>query len=596
MRLIDAITRHLQWFDDDKIPKYAILSHRWEDEEVLYEDMRSGNAPRMKGYVKLQNACEQARQDNCQYIWIDTCCINKDSSSELSEAINSMYAWYQNSERCYAFLSDVQLPAGESVVGDDFERSVWWERAWTLQELIAPGQIDFFEHSWRHIGTRSTLLERISKTTGIHKNALLERRPHDFSIAQRMSWASRRKSTRREDIAYSLLGIFDVNMPMLYGEGMKAFVRLQEEIIKRSDDQSIFAWEASTEQPQLLAESPWAFRNCRDIVPCPIPHHRPSPYSLTNMGLEIQIPHIIWSLNTYLALLLCHDQTTKHHVGIFLGVNAGPGQHARIFLDKASIQYIRPERFIELELRQSAQLTYGTNVPTHVRQEELLRASPHSGKLLIRQIGWHWTGSLYGFHLGACYAWPRELESSEQLTVYARRWDPRTTTMELPDGSYGTAGVVVFRHPARSRNPCVAVKLGFDVEFRPVCLIWYHFPPPKTVDYRPLETLVAEEPQSPQELDKFLDSRWVGGVAQEDGSIGVSSAEFPGVTFDGLKPESEMCYFTGTDRRLSKQRNSLLERTGLSVQFSYEMIPALRGRHGWVFKLLFDKDFRPIQN
>ncbi|KAJ9613565.1 hypothetical protein H2200_003507 [Cladophialophora chaetospira] len=591
MRLIDTTTLQLHWFDDDKIPKYAILSHRWESEEVLYDDMRTGTATRLKGYAKLENACRQASRDGCQFIWIDTCCINKDSSAELSEAINSMYSWYYNSEKCYAYLSDVQTHATKNILGISFERSVWFERCWTLQELIAPEHIDFFESSWRHIGTRSSLLDRICKITGIHQNALLERRPHDFSIAQRMSWASKRKSTRKEDVAYSLLGIFEVNMPMLYGEGTKAFTRLQEEIIKRSDDHSIFAWEGSIGQPQLLADSPASFRNCREIVPCPIPYHRATPYSLTNMGLEIQVPHIIWSLNTYLALLLCHDQTTKQHVGIFLGVNAGPGQHARIFLDKASIQYIRPSRFIELELRQAAQLTHGSNTPLNVRQEELLKASPHSGKLLIRQTGWDWTGSLYGFHLGDCYSWSRELELSDQLTVYARNWDPGTRVLELPDGSCGTVGVIVFKHPSRSGIPCVAVKLGFDVEFRPVCLIWYHFPPPAKINSRQVETLVGEEPQSPQEMDSLLDSRWVGRDAEQHNSIGQATTEFPGITFDGMKPESEVCYLTGTDRRLSKQRNSWLERTGITVQFSYEMIPALRGRHGWVFKLNFPKEF-----
>ena len=124
MRLVDASTLQLQWIDNDKIPKYAILSHRWEDEEVFFDHMRTGVAADLKGYLKLENACRQALQDNCKYLWVDTCCINKDSSAELSEAINSMYAWYHDSERCYAYLSDVKTHETKNVLGISFERSV----------------------------------------------------------------------------------------------------------------------------------------------------------------------------------------------------------------------------------------------------------------------------------------------------------------------------------------------------------------------------------------------------------------------------------------------------------------------------------------
>ena len=162
--------------------------------------------------------------DGLQYAWIDACCIDKTNSSELSEAINSMYQWYKNVAVCYVYMFDVEIRS--PLIDLSFEGSAWHTRGWTLQELIAPEIAKFYAFNWQYIGEKTALRTKISAITGIRVAALAGEPLEKFSIAQRMSWASTRTTTRVEDVAYSLLGIFDVHMPMLYGEGKKAFVRL----------------------------------------------------------------------------------------------------------------------------------------------------------------------------------------------------------------------------------------------------------------------------------------------------------------------------------------------------------------------------------
>ncbi|KAI5998206.1 heterokaryon incompatibility protein-domain-containing protein, partial [Pisolithus albus] len=231
---------------------YAILSHRWGT-EVSYEEMvkmEEQEREKLKqhgGYQKIIKTCEQAMKDGYKWLWVDTCCIDKRSSSELSEAINSMYRWYQNARVCYAYLSDVESVFPSEQDNGKYGHSngwpEWFIRGWTLQELIAPKQVEFFNKDWIPIGNKKYLAPILEDITGIPcaalTNGLAASRP---SIAQIMSWAADRKTMREEDRAYSLMGLFGVNMPMLYGEGGKAFQRLQLEIIRISSDHSIFAW------------------------------------------------------------------------------------------------------------------------------------------------------------------------------------------------------------------------------------------------------------------------------------------------------------------------------------------------------------------
>jgi hypothetical protein len=251
MWLLDARTRQLEYFEGTNIPPYAILSHRWEDDEVTFKDIKKGRARNKKGYRKIDLTCQQALREShlefkgalvagIAYVWIDTCCIDKRSSAELSEAVNSMYQWYQDAAVCYAYLSDVK--SGDM---STFEESAWFTRGWTLQELLAPVNLQFYDQHWVSIGSRAELRAAITRITDIPSVTLylgLNAQNDKFCAASKFSWAARRQTTRVEDIAYCLLGLFQVSMPLIYGEGARAFHRLQEAILHNSADLTVFAW------------------------------------------------------------------------------------------------------------------------------------------------------------------------------------------------------------------------------------------------------------------------------------------------------------------------------------------------------------------
>lgn len=144
MRLLNTSTLKLEDFFDD-IPNYAILSHRWEHEEVSYHDFQA-DCIDLAGYSKIVGCCKQPGLDGFDYAWIDSCCIDKSSSAELSEAINSMFLWYSDSQTCYAYLSDVPSFADDhSAENSAFRTSKWFGRGWTLQELLAPEIVVFYD-------------------------------------------------------------------------------------------------------------------------------------------------------------------------------------------------------------------------------------------------------------------------------------------------------------------------------------------------------------------------------------------------------------------------------------------------------------------
>ncbi|KAI0509007.1 HET-domain-containing protein [Xylaria bambusicola] len=310
MRLIDVKTLELKEFHH-KVPPYAILSHTWGDQEVTFQEYllatnnsssshtyirsRPSDIKRKAGFAKILGACSRASADRLGYLWCDTNCIDKTSSAELSEAINSMYAWYHDSAVCYAYLSDVGDFDRAGRGADEFRKSRWFTRGWTLQELLAPKEVIFFNANWESIANRNSLADIICRATMVHKGALEDRNTiSEYSIAQRMSWAADRQTSKLEDIAYCLLGIFGINMSLRYGEGSKAFTRLQEEIIKVSDDQSIFAWDFFGHQQSdltgVLAPSPGPFASCGSIV-----WDRSAmrwPYSITNLGISLPVSMI----------------------------------------------------------------------------------------------------------------------------------------------------------------------------------------------------------------------------------------------------------------------------------------------------------------
>ena len=275
MRLLNTLTRELHEFFDEETPPYAILSHTWGKDEVSLRDLERGETNKA-GYSKIKNCCELAASEAWEFVWIDTCCIDKSSSAELSEAINSMFRWYRRAQVCYAYLSDVDIDGKPHLSSSSIHGSRWFTRGWTLQELLAPATVVFYDKNWTEIGTKRSLQKEISSETGISDTYLF--RPNVACIAAKMSWASKRTTARREDIAYCLLGLFDLNMPLLYGEGEKAFFRLQYELLQSGgDDESIFAWE-KRESPHLrissgiLAPSPAAFASSGNIVKLDIPY------------------------------------------------------------------------------------------------------------------------------------------------------------------------------------------------------------------------------------------------------------------------------------------------------------------------------------
>ena len=225
---------------------YAILSHTWgdDDQEVTLRDLAEGSGNTKAGYRKIRFCAEQTARDGLQYFWVDTCCIDKSNNTELSEAINSMFRWYRNATKCYVYLSDVstndhiqnKLPFQSWELA--FQKSRWFTRGWTLQELLAPPSVEFFSLEGKRLGDKKSLERQVQERTRIAARALQGTPLSEFSITERMSWAENRETKREEDKVYSLLGIFDIHMPLLYGEGIKdAISRLREAIDKRSSPQ-----------------------------------------------------------------------------------------------------------------------------------------------------------------------------------------------------------------------------------------------------------------------------------------------------------------------------------------------------------------------
>ncbi|KAE9970523.1 hypothetical protein BLS_004876 [Venturia inaequalis] len=304
----------------DKIPPYAILSHIWgpDEDEVVFQDLNDlEEARRKRGFAKVNGCCVRALQDGLQWVWIDSLCIEKSSSAELSEVINSMF------NCCYAYLEDV-------VAVDDFSADMrasrWFTRGWTLQELLAPSEVVFYSYDWRAFGTRHNLHVLIGEITGIDSDILcldrhstglkskffthLERK----SLAKRMSWASQRETTRPEDMAYSLLGLFDVHIPLLYGEGFsKAFSRLQVEILKNSTDQSLLAWTRADGQPAFGHTYSWLATHPRDFMSAKNVREVPggeTTLEVTNRGLKLRLG--ILSISSFdsrvWGILACHEE------------------------------------------------------------------------------------------------------------------------------------------------------------------------------------------------------------------------------------------------------------------------------------------------
>ncbi|RYP53890.1 hypothetical protein DL768_001202 [Monosporascus sp. mg162] len=326
MRLINVKTWKLESFVGKGVPPYAILSHTWgkDEEELSFRDIQTGNIEKA-GKIKLEGCCEQAKKDNLGYAWIDTCCIDKTNAVELGEAINSMFRWYRKASICYAYLSDVPSGDNPKDPGSGFFSSRWFRRGWTLQELLAPKKLHFFDQTWTSIGTKEKMWGNIETITGI---------PREFLIG----WAKLCEASVAQRI-------FNVTMPMIYGEGDKAFSRLQEEIMKKTRDDSILAWGLSpaesipSKSTDVLAEgglatAPLNFANCGRIV---LRKRDATPVNTIDISggrLRVHLSLHTTSAGEIYGLLNCGPE---HNKEVILGIP----------LDKAisgvSDEYLRPQ-------------------------------------------------------------------------------------------------------------------------------------------------------------------------------------------------------------------------------------------------------------
>ncbi|KAI0101321.1 HET-domain-containing protein [Nemania sp. FL0031] len=449
MRFINTTSLRFREVSDLEIHRlrggYCILSHRWGDDEISYADMFSmDDAVKAKAsFGKLKGACDMAKRLGYDLLWIDTCCINKVDAAELSEAINSMYRWYSISSVCIAYLQDAFSAA-------DVKQSEWFARGWTLQELIAPETVNFYGRGWNFLGDKKSLSSEIASRTGIPKDVLSKKiHPQACSVAQRMSWAAKRTTKRLEDRAYSLMGLFDVNMPMIYGERDRAFLRLQEHIISKSSDESIFIWdldilEDSTRDAKqvhcgLLAPSPACFARSGDVVSL----GRSRGFHINQFGLAISLPAIQRGLGTFQATL---------NVG-----RAGKSGQCAIFLVEL------PEG--ELYARRSTSSGESTFLTKKVRSTRKDFTIP----LELRELPPHlypgfWLRKL-GFHD------PRITSHKVLRRIESESKD----RIRLPDYEFGTAGIIRLtlrneQDPARFGG-LGWIKLGFNSESRPVCFI-----------------------------------------------------------------------------------------------------------------------------
>ncbi|THU95470.1 HET-domain-containing protein [Dendrothele bispora CBS 962.96] len=475
MRLLHTSTLKLHEFVKN-IPQYAILSHTWEDDEVLFQDLQAlSSIPypfhlllamrKKRGLQKVRMACKHAAKYGFTWIWIDSCCINKESSSELSEAINSMYVYYQGARVCYAYLCDVRItramistgkaddPVSTIVVDSsprsaysDFKQCKWFTRGWTLQELLAPSNVVFFDQEWVQIGTKWDLNDVITAITGIPTRVLLHDGDiRDTSIAKRMSWAAHRQTTREEDRAYSLMGIFGVNMPPIYGEGgERAFSRLQHEIIKQSNDRSIFAWIASpSDSPEkssnrgLFARSPYEFRASGEVTTSDsMVIGRLSSYTLTNDGLRIHLP-LICDVSDTEGLSFLEDSDTKGNNEIFLAFlncrSEKSGEHLAVHLRKqpeSEHQFSRCHAN-QLILTDSYEPKTGDLQDVFIKEESTLTTTlsnggnwrkPSSVTFKIRQLP-SLSSYRYGLRYAKCLGIPvKQRKRKDELTARCTGW------------------------------------------------------------------------------------------------------------------------------------------------------------------------------
>jgi hypothetical protein len=422
--------------------QYAILSHRWgaKEEEVTYEDMISASPITKEGLEKIKRFRQVALSAGCQYGWVETCCVNKNSATEEAEALNSMYRWYGCSKICIAYLDDVDV--SEKTLED----SEWFDRGWTLQALIAPKRVAFFNRRWNPIGTKNNLLAKLSLKTRIPKEVLSDAsKVFTCSVAQRMSWASRRITERAEDRAYSLMGLFGVNMPPLYGERENAFLRLQQQIAHKTKDESLFAWSMGPFEDNpitysgLYAPSPSNFLDCGDIVSIT----GSKGFLERNGELSINLPRFIHSPGLYQALLHCAPKSS-------LG--------KRVYIVVAGTD--KDGEFVRL--RDTINKSVGVSQVSPRPEDWKHMSFPLEPNTPPKTI-------LFGFWLRTLR--PPGYDESE-ITILSNCASSETDYIHQADRDHTNTGIVRFKSKNRSESPDSLkirwIKFGFDDCFNPI--------------------------------------------------------------------------------------------------------------------------------
>jgi hypothetical protein len=499
MRLINTSTYVIEKFDDpSNAPSYAILSHTWGDDELELKDLRGPDAvQRAQQDTKVHGACilAQKQMPKLSHAWIDTICIDQSSSSDKSEAINAMYRYYREAKICFTILSDVdgngvQLIESKTpdtpqmkAVRDAFTNARWFTRGWTLQELLAPTQFMFYDKHWNPLGSRDDLCNTIAGKTRIESAVLRDAQQlRACSIAKRMSWAAGRKTRRPEDVAYSLLGIFGVNMPMIYGEGgERAFIRLQEEIIKISDDHSLFAWPLSADPDNfaMLARSPAAFVNCSNIISAEFRYGN-HPYSVTNRGVSMTLNLSPWSVGIYAAPINCYDLlkiqlkgsgdplVQKCQMGIFLKREMANDRYTRVAFD--GMDFMPSEPRVNLGRRRDRDGDYVSDhgvvwgsseeIPVNVRRTIL--DFPPPVDLVPNINGFQIGPGLLELHNRKNWFW-------ESASVH--QWDAGQHVLQFATGQWEYSAVLNISAQGKMTK---FIKLGFNFDFDPICYLARH--------------------------------------------------------------------------------------------------------------------------
>ncbi|KAF9785608.1 hypothetical protein IL306_005431 [Fusarium sp. DS 682] len=428
MRLLE--TKSYELFEASDIPApfppYAILSHTWisSKDEITYQDMKTrkgdikNDVYKQKGWSKLRKYCDRAAKDGWEWAWMDTCCIDKTNPADTQEAINAMFRWYQSAGICYAHLEDIDvlrdvkdmdLPHNvdlDETVGNQnaanpssplhkalerfFIKAKWFTRGWTLQELLAPHYLVFVDCVWRRIGTRESWALEIERASNIEARHLTSFEPTDFascSTALRFSWASGRETTVEEDETYSLLGLFGISLPLIYGEGSRqAFNRLQRQLIIVYNDDSLFAWkepQAISGRPvrpeQQVSKSGWGIlarsvKDFWDASKIKALGHYGNTFSMTNQGLAITAKH--WrhnaNLNAGLIRLNCSiGSDSSQETGIYLTYDADADAYHRIRIH---------------ELCDMTRINFNDWKEEHSREPILIRANNYSDRLVCSSI------------------------------------------------------------------------------------------------------------------------------------------------------------------------------------------------------------------